>query len=216
MIPTSPVDRLSATEYAIISWCPHAYRLGYKQGLPLKWELPRSEDYGGPDVGSLVHWILARWNLRKESLAGFFPQKDDDLEALLRLLPTGLRPVLKDKTHWTILMRWLDAFRESPLGLSLQNVQMCIRDRACNRFDEAQISTIHSFAMNLLKSYGQFLEINPNFNIVTPQQEDIFYESAVNALDLLDENWFSRNVPSQWHKKTMDLMSCLLYTSRCV
>ncbi|HOM96796.1 UvrD-helicase domain-containing protein [Acetomicrobium sp.] len=122
MIPTSPVDRLSATEYAIISWCPHAYRLGYKQGLPLKWELPRSEDYGGPDVGSLVHWILARWDLRKESLAGFFPQKDDDLEALLRLLPTGLRPVLKDKTHWTILMRWLEAFRESPLGLSLQNV----------------------------------------------------------------------------------------------
>lgn len=121
-VKPSPIDRLSATEYAIFSWCPRAYRLGYKQGLPLKWELPRSEDYGGPDVGSLMHWILAHWDLRKESLPRFFPQNDEGLEEVLRLLPTGMRPALKDKAHWDTLQDWLSSFAESPLGAKIKGL----------------------------------------------------------------------------------------------
>jgi len=121
-VKPSPIDSLSATEYAIFSWCPRAYRLGYKQGLPLKWELPRSEDYGGPDVGSLTHWILAHWDLRKESLPRFFPQDEEGLERVLRMLPTGLRPVLKDKSHWSTLQGWLLDFAESRLGMAIKDM----------------------------------------------------------------------------------------------
>ena len=113
---------------------------------------------------------------------------------------------MEDKILST-LNDWLKALETSDIAPKEKKAVAERLTLACNRFDEAQISTIHSFAMNLLKSYGQFLEINPNFNIVTPQQEDIFYESAVNALDLLDENWFSQNAPLPWHQKTMDLIS---------
>ncbi|WP_286976664.1 UvrD-helicase domain-containing protein [Acetomicrobium sp. UBA5826] len=119
-IADSPLDKFSATEYALISWCPHAYRMSYRQGLPLKWELPRSEEYGGPDVGSLVHWILSRWDLKEESLVRFFPENDENLERALRMLPTGLRPILKDKSHWPLLQRWLTAFAGSSLGSTLR------------------------------------------------------------------------------------------------
>jgi len=88
------------------------------------------------------------------------------------------------------LKEWLQILEGSSLTFKQKDTVSRNLKRACERFDEAQISTIHSFAMNLLKSFSHFLDTSPNFDIVSPPQEDQFYGSAVNALDLLDDDWF--------------------------
>ena len=66
---------------------------------------------------------------------------------------------MEDKILST-LNDWLKALETSDIAPKEKKAVAERLTLACNRFDEAQISTIHSFAMNLLKSYGQFLEIN--------------------------------------------------------
>ena len=59
----------SATSFALFEWCPLAWRRRYRQGLDLRWEIPDeaaggtgdAESAGGADLGTLAHWILARW-----------------------------------------------------------------------------------------------------------------------------------------------------------
>ena len=94
---------------------------------------------------------------------------------------------------------WLNAVRSSNLSRQEREVTEKRLELACSRFDEAQISTIHSFAMNLLKSYSQFLEISPAFNIVTPQQEDLFYQSALSAWIFSTGNGLHRT-PPKWKR----------------
>jgi len=38
------------------------------------------------------------------------------------LLPTGMRPALKDKAHWDTLQDWLSSFAESPLGIKIKGL----------------------------------------------------------------------------------------------
>lgn len=103
--------RLSATSYALFRWCPAAWRMKYRQGLPLAWELPSEDGPGGADLGSLAHWVLARWSFRP-----------DEAEALIApehppvYLPGDLRPVWRDKESRRALAGWLAALAASPLG----------------------------------------------------------------------------------------------------
>ena len=116
--------QISATSFALYEWCPYAWRRKYRQGRTLTWEFPdRDNDsddevHGGAALGSLTHWILARWN------------KTDDYESeldtllyerdTLGLLPGYLRDTWRhcDKD---ILRKWLMNFVASPLGVKLRN-----------------------------------------------------------------------------------------------
>ena len=54
----------SATSFALFEWCPLAWRRRYRQGLDLRWELPDEGEpggAGGAELGTLAHWLLARW-----------------------------------------------------------------------------------------------------------------------------------------------------------
>ena len=51
------------------------------------------------------------------------------------------------------------------------------------RLSEAWISTIHSFAGRLIKESGLSIDIDPNATVITPQQEQEFWESIAGAIE---------------------------------
>ena len=124
--------QISATSFALYEWCPYAWRRRYRQGIALKWELPDGENdsdddvHGGAALGSLAHWILARW-----------PNSEDyesELETLLYdretlgMLPGYLRDTWRNCDKDT-LRKWLMNFAESDLGVELRNTAGVVREK---------------------------------------------------------------------------------------
>jgi hypothetical protein len=105
--------RISATAYSLFMWCPVAYRMRYRQGRNLKWELPDGDGYGGADLGSFAHWALARWNMKLAGMDRLLPPGDlpyDIGERIKRTLPAFLRPIFASKRDREILRSWLESF----------------------------------------------------------------------------------------------------------
>jgi ATP-dependent exoDNAse (exonuclease V) beta subunit len=120
------LSEISATSFAMFSWCPVAWRRRYRQGLDLRWESPDrdlmmedGDNMGGSELGSLAHWILSRW-----------PAVDGDCEkdlerwlcdeSTLRRLPSYLRSVWRDPSSKDALRGWLTRFASSEAGLMLR------------------------------------------------------------------------------------------------
>ncbi|MBP8996311.1 MAG: UvrD-helicase domain-containing protein [Synergistales bacterium] len=112
------LERISATAYALLKFCPFAFRMRHRQGLDISWEMP-SDDVGGADLGSLAHWLLRRWDLRPETLSLYDPLRDG--AGLGELLPADLRPVWADPAKRVPLMGWLERFASSPLAERIRN-----------------------------------------------------------------------------------------------
>jgi ATP-dependent exoDNAse (exonuclease V) beta subunit len=115
---------LGATSFALFEWCPFAWRRRHRQGLDLRWEIPDGLDdddesggVGGSEAGSLAHWILARWDMRKETLGEWL---DEGRASLVeRLLPAALRGTWRDAKNRDALRGWLAAFSLSEEGRAL-------------------------------------------------------------------------------------------------
>lgn len=107
--------RLSASAYALLRWCPRAYRLRYRQGRELVWELPDGDGYGGADLGNLAHYVLERWNFEAASLDQWLPDasRKEDVESLIRTVPLFLRAEYKNGRSRRILKEWLTLFSAS-------------------------------------------------------------------------------------------------------
>ena len=92
IVSPAKLGRISASAYALISWCPAAYRTVYRQGRTVSWTVKGGEG-GGSDFGSLTHWLLARWDFRAESLVRWLPfsREGQGYEAVMRRLPVELR-----------------------------------------------------------------------------------------------------------------------------
>ncbi|MDO5116112.1 MAG: UvrD-helicase domain-containing protein [Synergistaceae bacterium] len=86
------LGRISASAYALLSWCPAAYRIVYRQGRAASW-MVKGGDGGGAAFGSLVHWLLARWDFRPESLDRLLPadSESEEWRSVSRLMPAVLR-----------------------------------------------------------------------------------------------------------------------------
>jgi len=75
IVSPAKLGRFSASAYAMISWCPVAYRIAFRQGRNMQWALKAGEDIGGSEFGSLAHWVLSRWDFRADSLGRWLPEK---------------------------------------------------------------------------------------------------------------------------------------------
>lgn len=104
------LERLSATAYALFSFCPFAYRMRYRQGLDLQWESPAEDGHGGVEAGSLAHWVLARWDLVADTLINWLPLEERKIKRIINILPPNLRPIARDSTIRTRIRRWLEGF----------------------------------------------------------------------------------------------------------
>ncbi|MDR1917027.1 MAG: UvrD-helicase domain-containing protein [Synergistaceae bacterium] len=108
---TPRLARMSASAYSLISWCPVAYRIRYRQGRELKWEMPDGDGYGGSDLGSVAHWTLSRWDFDSETISDYLPIKNGtSLEEMLREIPPYLRHVYSSYSNRKILREWLGRF----------------------------------------------------------------------------------------------------------
>jgi ATP-dependent exoDNAse (exonuclease V) beta subunit len=110
--PPLRIAALSATAYSLISWCPVAYRMRYRQGRDLKWEKRGGDGAGGAELGILTHWILSRWDFEPGSLASMLPG-DIDAGAMNRELsdiPPRLRHVWRRGANRAACRKWLEAF----------------------------------------------------------------------------------------------------------
>ena len=116
------LSRLSASAYALFSWCPYAYRLRYRQGLELKWEMPDGDGYGGADLGSLAHWVLTRWDFEEGTLRDYLPAGQVH-EPELRVVPPYLRHVYRSPRNREILSSWLTAFAQGDTANLLRTLK---------------------------------------------------------------------------------------------
>ena len=60
---------------------------------------------------------------------------------------------------------------------------------------ETQISTIHAFALNIIREEALFLPSGLGARPVSPPEAELFTARAEKALDTLDFGWFTRNLP---------------------
>lgn len=117
--------QFSASSFSLFEWCPFAWRRRYRQGRALSWEmtdrdLDSEEKYfGGAALGSLAHWILARWP-RNENFESELEYYLNSREVLPRL-PARLRSVWRNKDAKRELERWLKNFAASEVGATLRN-----------------------------------------------------------------------------------------------
>jgi ATP-dependent helicase/nuclease subunit A len=118
--PLPRLQRLTATAYAFYRFCPHAYRMRYRQGISLPWELPSDDEKGGADLGNMVHWILAQWDFNEQNLDRWLPLHQDRFLEIKTQLPIELRPFWNTNQDWEKVRIWLTNLSQSHLGLSLQ------------------------------------------------------------------------------------------------
>ena len=114
-----PLIRLGASAYALLRFCPTAYRMRYRQGMDLDWEIPvegmerdGAEGNGGADAGTLAHRILERWDFRSESLAAL-------LDPAAPGVPLALRPAFEDASLRERMTTWMETLASSDFGKTL-------------------------------------------------------------------------------------------------
>jgi len=110
------LENITASIYALYRFCPHAYRMKYRQGLDIAWESPTEDGRGGSDMGSLTHWILKDWDYSPKSLDILLPQDEAKRIERLKTIPPYLRPLYRDSLTLDVVRGWLSKLAESPLA----------------------------------------------------------------------------------------------------
>ncbi|MDY6433694.1 MAG: UvrD-helicase domain-containing protein [Synergistales bacterium] len=125
--------QFSASSFSLFEWCPFAWRRRYRQGRTLSWEVTdrdfeADENFtGGAALGSLAHWILARWP-KNENFNEELEYYLNDREMISRL-PAQLRDAWRDKISKNNLQEWLKKFSSSDLGIILRTEKNIERER---------------------------------------------------------------------------------------
>ncbi|MEA3507725.1 MAG: 3'-5' exonuclease, partial [Synergistota bacterium] len=117
--PRRGLTRISATSWALMRYCPYAFRMRHRQGMEIAWESPAGDGHGGPDLGSLAHWILKHWDLDPATLVEWLPGETGS-EKTASVLPVHLRPVWRDENRTAMLREWLEHFADSPTAEAMR------------------------------------------------------------------------------------------------
>jgi ATP-dependent exoDNAse (exonuclease V) beta subunit len=124
---TPRLATLSATAYSLISWCPHAYRIRYRQGRELRWGKSSGDGPGGAELGTMTHWILQQWDFDPRSLASLLPDETagDDVKRALTEIPSHIRHIWRRRANRNACRRRLEDFADAPgsaeLRLAMKN-----------------------------------------------------------------------------------------------
>jgi len=120
LITVSPpkLARISASAFAMLSWCPAAYRISYRQGRTMEWLADAGEDgRGGSGFGTLAHWILARWDFKSETLDKWLPESgSQECDVLLRKIPSEIRSEFRSDKNRDELKRMLSGYAATEEG----------------------------------------------------------------------------------------------------
>lgn len=109
VVSPAKLGRISASAYALLSWCPAAYRMIYRQGRDADWIIKGGG--GGADFGVMAHWLLARWDFHTESLSALLPEKrGNEWRAVYWRLPAELRGQYRSDAKRAELRAMLERF----------------------------------------------------------------------------------------------------------
>lgn len=93
------------------------------------------------------------------------------------------------------LTRWASRLRR--LGAEAEADRL---DEAVSRLAEAPISTIHSFAYDVVRRNALHLGLPPGTSLPTAPDEEAFWRSVTEALERLDRNWFAERLGGAWEQ----------------
>ncbi|NLV82556.1 MAG: UvrD-helicase domain-containing protein [Synergistaceae bacterium] len=111
------LGRISASAYAMMSWCPNAFRIAYRQGRNIQWTTKSGEDIGGAEFGSLAHWILSKWDFKEESINDYLPdEKENKFKKKLGQVPYDLQKEFNSAESRNKLREMLSKFADSEEG----------------------------------------------------------------------------------------------------
>jgi ATP-dependent helicase/nuclease subunit A len=102
------------------------------------------------------------------------------------------------------IAKMLDSSRKAAEAGGLEEAAARLAD-ARSRLDEAYISTIHAFALRVIRESGLALPLDPGAGLVSPPQEEAFWESFCSALDSLDPREAARGLPEPWRTRAENL-----------
>ena len=109
VVSPAKLGRISASAYALLSWCPAAYRMIYRQGRDADWIIKGGG--GGAYSALMAHWLLARWDFRAESLSGAAAEKrGNEWRAVYWRLPAELRGQYRSDAKRAELRAMLERF----------------------------------------------------------------------------------------------------------
>lgn len=109
------LDRISPTSWALFRHCPHGWRLRFRQGLDLSWEKSEGTEPGGSDIGTLAHWLLARWDFSVQGVGGLLSQDRS-------VLPPDLRPLLGQRGVSEMVESWMKDLADGCEGERLRSL----------------------------------------------------------------------------------------------
>lgn len=118
-VSPAKLARLSASAYAMISWCPAAYRIAYRQGRTMQWTSRHGEETGGAEFGSLAHWILSKWDFSPDSLDEWVPESDALAARIVNAVPYGVRGEFRSPVSRNAIRSMLSEYAMSPEGKKL-------------------------------------------------------------------------------------------------
>ncbi len=98
----------------------------------------------------------------------------------------------------------LDSARKDAETLGLGDAASRLSD-ARSRLDEAYVSTIHAFALRVIRESGLALPLDPGAGLVSPPQEEAFWEAFRSILDSLDPHEAARGLQEPWRTRAGDL-----------
>ncbi len=79
-------------------------------------------------------------------------------------------------------------------------------ENAKEQLDEGYISTIHSFAMRVIRESSLHLSIDPEARPVTSPDEDAFWRQIEESLDILDSSMFRRYLSGKWRDHALEVL----------
>ncbi len=122
IVSPAKLARLSASAYAMYSWCPAAYRIAYRQGRTMQWTAGSGEGAGGSEFGSLAHWILSKWDFSSETIDVWLPIDEAGYEKTLKKVPYEIRNEFRSSASRNEIQRILLSFAESEEGRLLSRM----------------------------------------------------------------------------------------------
>lgn len=123
-VSPAKLARMSASAYAMLSWCPTAYRIAYRQGRTMQWTLRGGDGAGGSEFGSLAHWVLSRWDFSSETLTDWLPENENNskYEAALKKVPYEVRGEFKSSLSRKEIREMLCKYANSAEGKTLSAI----------------------------------------------------------------------------------------------
>ena len=121
-VSPAKLARLSASAYAMLSWCPAAYRIAYRQGRTMQWTSRNGEGTGGAEFGSLAHWVLSKWDFLPDSLCEWLPDNEVVSERILNTVPYEVRGEFRSQLSRKAIRSMLFEYGMSPEGKRLASM----------------------------------------------------------------------------------------------